>query len=637
MSIATQVSPASPEAGYIKKQNAPRCRMWLPGQKSSPLVAAGAAVLCGLVSTFPPGATLRVAFPILHSSLMPKRSPTRDSPRKSSSSITAPILQAAFARHQQGQLAEAEAGYREVLQHDPNNFDALHLWGVLEHQRGRIEVARPLIERAIKVDRRNPSPHIVLGLILKQSGQVAEALASYDRALSLKPDLAEVHYFQGNALRELKRPAEALTSYDRALALRPNYPEALNNRGNALGDLKRHDEALDCYDRTLALRPDYFEALNNRGTTLRDLKRPTEALHSFDQALALQPNTPATLTNRGAALQDLRRHAEALDCFARAIAIQPALAMAHTNESVCRLQTGDFAEGWEKFEWRWETEAFQPVRRQFAQPLWRGRESLRGSTILLHAEQGLGDTIQFCRYASLVSALGARVVLEVQPSLKRLLAGLPGIDHLLSRGESLPTFDYHCPLLTLPLAFQARLDSIPQSQAYVRGDPALTSKWENRIGTKERRRIGLVWSGSMTPDPGRSIPLADFAPLLSAPFHFIGLQQEVRTTDQIFLEQRQDLVNLGAELGDFADTAALIEALDLVITVDTSVAHLAGAMGKPVWILLLYNSDWRWLLDRDDSPWYPSARLFRQTENGSWRSVIARVAAELKNMPAASN
>lgn len=564
---------------------------------------------------------------------MPKRTQAPDSSTKLPSTVE-PVLRSAFAWHQQGQLAEAAAGYREVLQHEPNNFDALHLLGVLEHQSGRLDAALPLIQRAIKVDPMNSAPHIVLGLIHKQSGRLTEALDSYAQALSLKSDLAEVYYFQGNALREMKRPAEALASYDRAITLRPNYHEALNNRGNALGDLKRHEEALGCYDRTLALQPEYFEALNNRGNTLRDLKRPAEALRNFEQALALQPIAPATLTNRGAALQDLRRHAEALDCLARAIALQPTLAMAHTNESVCRLQTGDFERGWEKFEWRWETEAFQSVRRKFSQPLWRGREPLPGSTILLHAEQGLGDTIQFCRYASLVSGLGARVILEVQPSLLRLFAGFPGVDHLIPRGEPLPAFDYHCPLLTLPLAFQTRLDTIPASQAYVRADPILASKWASRLGSKNQRRVGLVWSGRLTPDPGRSIPLTEFAPLLSAPCQFMGLQREVRGPDQLVLDQRKDIVNLGPELGDFAETAALIEALDLVITIDTSVAHLAGAMGKPVWILLLYNSDWRWLLDRDDSPWYPSARLFRQTASGDWRDVIARVADELEKWAA---
>jgi len=550
-------------------------------------------------------------------------------PRKSPGAETQTILQAAYACHQQGKLAEAESGYRAVLTQEPKNFDALHFLGLLEQQRGKLDASQSLLQRAIQIDPRNPSPHVVLGLVLKQRGQLPAALTSYTRALALNPALAEAHYLQGNLLREMKRPRDALVSYDRALVLRPNYPEALNNRGNALGDLKCHAEALACYDQSLALQPNYFEALNNRGNTLRDLKRPVEALQGFDRALSLQPDAPVTLTNRGATLQDLRRHSEALDCFARAIALSPTLAMAHANESVCRLQLGDFKRGWEKFEWRWATDLMRPFHRNFAQPLWLGQEPLVGKTILLHAEQGLGDTLQFCRYAAGISALGGKVILEVQPSLRRLMAKVKGVDQLVGRGEPLPPFDCHCPLLSLPHAFGTELATIPSAPSYLQSDPALRKKWAARLGPAQRRRIGLVWSGSTTPDPARSIPLGALTPLFSGPYQFFGLQQEVRPEDQRILDGHRELENLGSEFADFADTAAVIELMDLVITVDTSVAHLAGALGKAVWALLLYNSDWRWLLDRDDSPWYPSIRLFRQTQNGHWHDVIQRVSGEL--------
>jgi hypothetical protein len=272
------------------------------------------------------------------------------------------------------------------------------------------------------------------------------------------------------------------------------------------------------------------------------------------------------------------------------------------------------------------------VRRDFAQPLWLGEFDIAGKTVLLHAEQGLGDTIQFCRYAEKVAARGASVLMEVPPALLSLLAQVEGVRQLIGRGEPLPPFDCHCPLLSLPLAFDTRSDSIPAQVPYLRSEPERVGAWRRRLGDGKLPRVGLAWSGSATHlnDTNRSIPLEDFARVVCPEAQFVSLQKDVRAADERVLIGRRDVRHLGSELQDFADTAAVIELMDLIVTVDTAVAHLAGAMGKAVWILLPFNPDWRWLLDRDDSPWYPSARLFRQTAHGDWSEVVARLSVELR-------
>jgi len=469
------------------------------------------------------------------------------------------------------------------------------------------------------------------GNALEQLQRFEEALASYDRTLALRPDLVEALYNRGNVLEQLKRFDEALASYDRALALRPNFIEALYNRGNLLRELKRFDEALASYDRALALRPNVVEALQNRGHALEQLQRFEEALASYDRALALRPDLVDTLYNRGITLTELKRFDEALSSNGRVLAERPDYAEAHFHEALCRLMIGDFDRGWEKYEWRWETEHQRHAKRGFTQPLWLGQEEIAGKTILLHAEQGLGDTIQFCRYVPLVVARGARVVLEVQKSLQELMSSLDGVAHIISRGDPLPDFDLQCPLLSLPLAFRTRLETIPSAVPYLRASPQASSNWERRLGPTDRPRIGLVWSGNPTNprDHIRSIGFNSFLSLLDINTTFISLQKDVRAADAMVLNGRRDLLHFGDELRNFSDTAALISNLDLVITVDTSVAHLAGALAKPVWVLLSFLGDWRWLCDREDSPWYPTARLFRQGATRAWDNVIARVHAAL--------
>jgi Tfp pilus assembly protein PilF len=463
------------------------------------------------------------------------------------------------------------------------------------------------------------------------AGELAEAEQLCQQIIDVKSDLFDALHLLALIQTRLGKKDTALTSFDRALIVRPDYAEALSNRGLTLHELKRFEEALTSYDRALAVRPDYAEALYNRGNTLHGLRRYEEALTSYDRALAERPNYAEALYNRGLTLNELKRFEEALTSYDRALAVRPDYAEAHWNEALLRLLTGDFSRGWVKYEWRWKNESLAPRKRNFSQTLWLGAEALDGKTILLHSEQGFGDTIQFCRYVPLVAARGARVILEVPRPLSKLMSPLSGAEQIVSNGDPLPDFDIHCPLLSLPLAFGTRLETIPSATPYLRASSQSLMNWDTRLGPRRHPRIGLAWSGSPMNrnDQNRSIGLSSLLPLLDIEATFVSLQKDVRTDDVTVLNDQTDLLHFGDALEDFSDTAALISTLDLVISVDTSIAHLAGALAKPVWVLLPFIPDWRWLLDRDDSPWYPRARLFRQNEPRAWDAVIARIHAAL--------
>ncbi len=530
-----------------------------------------------------------------------------------------------------GRPREAIESFDRAIKLNAKFSGAHHDRGNALAQLNRFDEAVASYDRALAAQPNFVEALYSRGNVLEQLKRFEEALASYDRTLALHPDLVEALYTRGNVLMQLKRFDEALASYDRALALRPNFVEALYNRGNLLRELKRFDEALASYDRALAFRPNVVEALQNRGHALEQLQRFEEALASFDRALALQPNLVEALYSRGITLTALKRFDEALSSNGRVLAARPDYADAHFHEALCRLMIGDFDRGWEKYEWRWETEVQRQARRGFTQPLWLGQEEIAGKTILLHAEQGFGDTIQFCRYVPSVAARGARVVLEVQKPLQELMSSLDGIAHVISQGDPLPDFDLQCPLLSLPLAFRTRLETIPSAVPYLRASPQASNDWERRLGPTDRPRIGLVWSGNPANkrDHIRSIDFNSFLSLLDINATFVSLQKDVGAADAMVLNERRDLLHFGDELSTFSDTAALISNLDLVISVETSVAHLAGALGKPVWVLLSFLGEWRWLCDREDSPWYPTARLFRQDSTRAWDNVIARLHAAL--------
>ncbi len=476
----------------------------------------------------------------------------------------AEALAAGIAHHQAGRLIEAEGCYRQLLETDPANADALHYLGLIAHQVGRNELAIEL--------------------------------------------------------------------FDQVLASRPGYAEAWSNRGLALHDLGRYPEAIASYDNALSARPAFAEASFNRGNALQLMGRLPEALASYDAALTIQPAYWEVLGNRGNVLQKLNRYEEACASYENALALEPSFADAHWNLGLCRLTCGDFANGWPEIEWRWKMREFHAHRRDFSQPLWIGGRPIAGKTVLLHAEQGLGDTLQFCRYAPMVAALGATVLLEVQGALRPLLGELGGVSRLLAQGEALPAFDLHCPLLSLPLAFGTTVAGIPAQIPYVHADAALVAQWRARLGEKRGLRIGIAWSATRATAYGlaRSIPLVEFVKIIPLGAQCVSLQKDLDDEERAVIEARTDILHFGT---GFADTAALVESMDLVVSVDTSIAHLAGAMGKAVWIMMPRAGDWRWMRDREDSPWYPSARLYRQPAAGDWDRVVKRVGEDLARLP----
>ena len=549
------------------------------------------------------------------------------------------IFLAAVAAFEAGQLADAERICLAVLDRKPGHFDAIRLLGAVNARVGRNDAALAWYDKALAIRPRHAETLNDRGNVLKNLDRLVDALVSCDKAIEADPEFADAHYNRAVLLNKLKRFAEALSSYDTVLSLRPDHAVALNNRGNVLVNLARVTEAAASFDRALAIRPDYAEAFNNRGVTLQKLDLFEEAVESYDKAIALKSDYAEAFDNRGVALKDLRRFDAALMSHRKAQELEPDLAVSHWNEALLLLLTGDLRGGFAKYEWRWKWPSYTSPRRGFSQPLWDGLEMLCNRTILLHAEQGFGDTIQFCRYVPHVAARGARVILEVGEPLRRLMGSLAGVAQVAAKGDTLPQFDVYCPLMSLPHAFSTRFDTVPAATPYLhpRADAAAT--WETRLGATGKPRIGIVWAGnpSHINDRKRSIELAALLPLLAIDATFVSLQKELRPADEAMLQAHAGVLPLGSALRDFADTAALVSCLDLVVSVDTSLAHLAGALAKPVYVLLPYGPDWRWMVDRDTSPWYPTARLFRQKTPDDWNEVIARVAAAVASFVTREN
>jgi tetratricopeptide (TPR) repeat protein len=528
-----------------------------------------------------------------------------------------------------GRYDEAIERYERALSLDPGLAAAHTNLGRALNARGRPAEAMAHHERALALAPELADAHNNLGVVLQALGRAQEASAHIERAIAIEPGFAEAHNNLGNVLRALERHEAAIPHYLRAIALRPSYAEAHHNLANALQALQRYEEAIPCYEQALALRPTYAEALNNLGNALQALNRHEQAVERYEQALVAKPNYAEALNNLGNALAALNRHEAAIPHFARAQALQPENVTARFNEGLARLVIGDFAGGLPLYESR-----FGSVQRQrdFAAPQWRGEEPLAGRTILLHAEQGLGDTLQFARYLPMAAARGARVVLEVQRSLVPLLAALPGVAEIVAQGETLPAFDCHSPLMSLPLAFGTSFATIPTSVPYLVTPPERVARWHTAIEATPRPRVGVVWAGNPanTFDRRRTMPLERLRPLLEMPgATFFALQKDLRPGDAALLAEMPQVTALGERLEDFADTAAVVSELDLVITICTSMAHLAGGLARPMWVMLPFSADFRWFRDRPDSVWYPTARLFRQPAIGDWESVVAQVKAAL--------
>jgi tetratricopeptide (TPR) repeat protein len=540
----------------------------------------------------------------------------------------------ALRLHQRGELDGAEKAYRRILKTWPDQFDALHLCGMLQFQRGRLDEALKLLHRAIRIEPRAADVHSNLGMVLASLKRDAEALASFDRALALEPNNVGALINRGRALTEAGRAAEGLVSIDRALVLEPHHVEGRINRGNALARLGRHEEALADYDQVIALSPQHPGAHFNRGNVLFSQGQPGPALESFRRAASTNPKSETAWNACGLALQALGRDAEAVEHFERALSLNGQNADAHFNLSLALLTLGDYRRGFREYEWRWKRTGMAGPPQAHGAP-WTG-QPLEGRTILLEAEQGLGDTVMFARYVPLLAERGARVVLRVQPELKPLLEGMDGAAQVIARADSAPPHDFCCPLGSLPLAFGTELRSVPAPLSIAASADRL-ARWRARLGEPATARVALAWAGSArhVNDRNRSVPLAALLPLFGADAEFVSVQQDLRPHDAALLADLPRLRHLGPELEDFADTAAVLSLCDLVISVDTSVAHVAGALGRPLWLLIPFQPDWRWTLETR-SPWYPRARLFRQPLLGDWAAAVAGLAAALGEGGAAS-
>lgn len=566
---------------------------------------------------------------------------------------------AAFQQHQLGNLREAEHLYRAVLQQDARHSDAMHLLGIVVYQSGNAESGAELIRAAIKI---NPSEAIYysnLGNILEDLHRHNEAQTNYLHAIALQPQYADAHYnlglsyyrqghlqssidcFRsaltcnqklpaawnnlGVALMELKNYPAAELSLKMAIQLSPDYTEALLNLGNLLQKTGKHAEARIHVEKALRLKPDYAEAWNTLGVIFDNLDLP-DAIACFREALQYKPIYPEAISNLGRTLSLVGAGEEGIALLRKAISLKPDFADAHWNLAFALLLHGQYLEGWREHEWRWKMKNLRSPKRNFSQPLWQG-ENLKGKRLLLHAEQGFGDAIQFSRFIPMAETSEATIILEVREPVRRLMTGIPGVSQIVSYGDPLPDFDAHCPLMSLPLVFGTMLDNIPPPLEF----PSLAvSLSQAKTSDTGPLKVGLVWAGN--PEHGldrrRSIPLKALLPLkdISGVSYFCAFKGPAATQTPELDFQISDLCS---EAKDFFDTAKEIAKLDLVISVDTAVAHLAATLGKPVWLLISHTPDWRWLSGREDSPWYPSMRIFRQRSLGDWNSLIMQVAQEL--------
>jgi len=580
----------------------------------------------------------------------------------------AELLAAAMQHHQAGRLQKAEGYYRQILSVEPNHSQALHLLGVIALQVGKSEVAIEFISRALqlqpqwaeavsnlgsafaaqakaeeaitcfhqalKIDADFADAHYNLGTILADRTQLDEAISHFLRAADLNPGFASVHYNLGLAYMRRGELDLAIASYQKALELLPNFAGALNNLGMALAKKGALQEAEDCYRRALEQQPGLAEACLNLGAVLEEMERPDEAIAAYRRALKLNPSYADAHFNLGNVFREQGRLDEALACFRLAAEFNPDYVEAHHNQSQLLLLKGDFDRGWKEYEWRWRHNRVAPFH--FTKPKWDG-QGLAEKTIFIHAEQGLGDTIQFVRFVSILKGMGSTVIFGCQKQLYKLLRGFHDIDFLITEGDDIPPFDFHESLLSLPRILQTSLDSIPATVPYLFADESLVNQWREKLAGIAGFRVGINWQGrgGLRDSRKRDIPLDMFAALASlSGVQLISLQKGSGREPLLTANFRTPIIDFGEQLDDangaFMDSAAIMMNLDLVITSDTSVAHLAGALGVPVWVALPFVPDWRWLLDRSDSPWYPTMRLFRQKRAGDWAGVFEEIEKALR-------
>jgi Flp pilus assembly protein TadD len=540
-------------------------------------------------------------------------------------------MQIALQCHQTGKLREAEHLYGQILAINKSHPDALHYMGVLAHQTGRSALAVDLIRRAVAQKPNDSDAYNHLAVVFCAMGRLDESINAARQSINRRPDNPDPYYNLGNALKDSTQLGPAIDAYRKAISLRPQWPEAHSNLITALIESRLLDQALIAARAAVDLFPESPDLLYSLGIALRFQGKLDEAVAMFQKALALDPNHAAACSELGLCLQQKGEGENATAAYRRALELNPDLPDAHFNLSTQLLLTGDFEQGWKEYEWRWKmgaAAAWTPP-----DPLWDGRE-LAGRTILLHREQGFGDVLQFICYVPMVVARGGKVIVVCPPELRSLLEQMPGIWQCMVPGEPLPHIDFQCPVMTLPLLFNTTLTTIPSAVPYLHVDPARIEYWRQQlVHDTDNLKVGLVWAGrsNHANDARRSIALDLLSPLAKiANVDFYSLQIGEPARQAKIPPAGMSLTDHTNQLTDFAETAAFIMNLDLVISVDTAVVHLTGALGKPVWTLLAIAPDWRWLLNRNDSPWYPTMRLFRQPAMGDWASVIDAVAQSLR-------
>jgi len=529
------------------------------------------------------------------------------------------------------QYQEALAILESMLEADPYHRGALELMRQLLDLTGQYAAAVPWLSHLLDKNSQAHGAYRLLGYAMCKLGQFAAGIECFDQTLLIDPTDSRCLCERAAAQAELGRHAEALAGYGQALALDPGYADAHAYQGSSLLVLGQPEAAIASFDRAIAIKPSTSSTFVNRGNAYMQKDEYAIALADYDQAIALQPGNVLAHSNRAVALKHLHRHQESLASSAAASALDPNYLDAQFNLALSHLLCGDLEEGFRGYQVRWKTATFAPVKRQFEQALWLGEAPIAGKRLLVHNEQGLGDSIQFSRFVTSAAQAGAQVIYEVEAPLYGLMQSLSGVHTLVRQREPLPAFDYFCPVISLPVALGTRLDNIPAPIPYLQAHAYKVSHWKERLGKVPGPRIGLVWSGSPSHkgDRHRSIALSHLIRALPTGPQYVSLQKELRETDRVALTQWHHLRHFGDEIADFSDTAALCTLMDLVIAVDTSVAHLAGALGTPTWLLLPHLPDWRWLLDRSDTPWYPQMRLFRQERVGDWGGVLQNVRTQL--------
>ncbi len=577
------------------------------------------------------------------------------------------LLQQGLQLHQSGQLEAAANLYQQILSAHPQHFDALHLMGVVALQNKQHEKSQTLFESAIQINPRHFHALNNYGNLLLEIGKMDESLAAFEKAIQINPQFFQAHFNRGNTLLELGRYHEAIESYQHCLKIDPQQPQIYYNLGNAQKELKEFDQAIQSYQNALRIHPNYKESFNNCGVAHKELKQYPEAeacyikalaidpqfaaaycnqgilqtttgqyqkaITSFDAAIQIQPAYAEAYNNRGTAFQELMQLDQALLNYQKAIDLSPNYADAHYNKAYVLLQQKKFAEGLAEHEWRKELPTYLKYRPLIQKPLWQADVSLEGKTILVFCEQGLGDTTQFSRFVEPLSKLAAKVIFAVPKPLLSLLAP-PNERVTIVDEKQLPTdFDYYCPLLSLPHCLRVDVEGISSAKPSLTLDGNKVDQWQAHLGPKKQSlRVGITWSGNpdFKKDHLRSFLLKDFLKCLPEQgIEYLSLQQVIRPRDQDLANQCTNIQFVQKEIKDFSDTAALIQCVDLVVTSCTSIAHLAGSLGKPCWVIIPFAPDWKWFTDSASSPWYPSVKLFRQTKPGDWDSALSAVRHDL--------